>query len=80
MLTFILILTVLIVFLTLGFCFHLVGSILKLVLKLAVCLPCAVLCAAVGVIFCCTLLFIPLGVGCFKMAGFFLHPFKPCLI
>lgn len=80
MITFILIMAILIGILVLGFCFHLVGSILKLVLKLAICLPCAILCAAVGVIFCCTLLLIPLGLACFKLAGFMLHPLKPCLI
>ena len=80
MVTLIVLLTLLILFLVLGFYFHLLGGVLKLVFKLAVCLPCAILCGVVGVIFCCTLLLIPLGISCFKLAGFLLYPFKPCSI
>lgn len=80
MVTLIVILTILITFLIVGFCFHLAGSILKLAFKLLICLPCAILCAVVGVIFCCTLLLIPVGLGCFKLAGFLLRPSRLCTI
>lgn len=69
-----------IVFLVLGLCFHLVGGILKLVFKLIFCLPCAILCAVVGAVLCCTLIFIPLGLACFKLVGFLLNPFKLCMV
>ena len=67
-----------IVFLVLGFCFNLIGGVLKTVLKLVICLPCALICAVVGVVLCCTLILIPLGIACFKLAGFMLNPFKAC--
>lgn len=65
-----------IIFLIIGFSFHLVGGILKLVFKLIFCLPCAILCAAIGAVLCCTLIFIPLGIACFKLVGLLLNPFK----
>ncbi len=68
----------LIVFLVLGLCFHLVGGVLKLAFKLIFCLPCAVICGLVGVVLCCTLIFIPLGLACFKLVGFLLNPFRCC--
>ena len=69
-----------IVFLVLGLCFHVVGGVLRLFFKLIFCLPCAILCAAVGAVLCCTLVFIPLGIGCFKLVGFLLNPFRFCVI
>lgn len=69
-----------IVFLVLGLCFHLVGGVLKLALKLIICLPCAVICGVVGVALCCTLIFIPLGLMCFKLVGFLLNPFRCCMV
>ncbi len=79
MITLFLVFIMLIVLLTVGICFHLVGGVLKLVLKLVFCLPCALLCGVFGVMLCCTLILIPLGIGCFKMAGWFLNPFKFCI-
>lgn len=69
-----------IVFLVLGLSFHLVGGVLKLVFKLAICLPCAIICGIFGVVLCCTLIFIPLGIACFKLVGFLLNPFRLCFI
>lgn len=61
-------------------CFHLAGGILKLALKLIICLPCALLCAIAGIVMCCTLVLIPLGIGCFRMAGGLLNPFRACFL
>ncbi len=69
-----------IVFLVIGLSFHLVGGVLKLVLKLAFCLPCAIICGVIGAALCCTLIFIPLGIACFKAVGFLLNPLKLCFI
>lgn len=80
MITFLLIVTLLIVLLVLSLCFHLVGGVLKLAFKLLICLPCALIMAVVGVVFCCTLILIPLGIGCFKLAGCLLNPFHACAI
>lgn len=74
---------ILLLFLVLGICslcFHLAGGILKLVFKILICLPCALLCAVVGIIMCCTLVLIPLGMGCFRLAGNLLFPFRRCFI
>lgn len=74
---------ILLLFLVLGICslcFHLAGGILKLAFKLIICLPCALLCAIVGTVMCCTLILIPLGIGCFKLAGCLLNPFRACFI
>lgn len=80
MITAILIITFLMVFLVLGLCFCLAGGILKLAFKLLICLPCAILCGVLGLLFCCTLIFIPLGILCFKLTGYLLCPFKACVI
>ncbi len=64
----------------LGIGFHVIGGALKLVFKLVFCLPCAILCAIVGVLFCCTLILIPLGMVCFKLAGGLFNPFKSCIV
>ena len=69
-----------IIILIIGLSFHLVGGILKLAFKLIFCLPCAILCAAIGAVLCCTLIFIPLGIACFKLVGFLLNPFKLCMV
>ena len=73
-LTIVLILVVLLAY----FCFKLAGGVLKLALKFIICLPCALICAIVGVVLCCTLLLIPLGICSFNMAAWFLNPFKMC--
>ncbi len=58
-----------IVFGILGFCLRLTGGVLKLVCKILFLLPVGILCAALGVAFCCTLILIPLGIACFKLTG-----------
>ncbi|MCI8355687.1 MAG: hypothetical protein HFI47_11585 [Lachnospiraceae bacterium] len=68
----------LLIVLVLSFCFHLVGGILKLALKLLVCVPCAIVIGVLGAVLCCTLIMIPLGMACFKLAGFLLNPFRVC--
>ncbi|MDO4303543.1 MAG: YccF domain-containing protein [Bacillota bacterium] len=80
MITALLIFTFLIVFLIVSLCFHLAGGILKLAFKLLICLPCAILCGVLGLLFCCTLILIPLGIACFKLTGYLLCPFKACVI
>ena len=44
MITLIVLLALLIVFMTIGLCFHIAGGVLKLAFKLIFCLPCAVIC------------------------------------
>lgn len=60
--------------------FHVIGGVLKLAFKLLFCLPCAIVCAIAGVALCCTLILIPLGIVCFKLAGGLLNPFKFCAV
>lgn len=78
MVTLIMIIVFLLVLMILSLCFHLVGGILKLVLKLLVCVPCAIVIGVLGVALCCTLILIPLGMACFKLAGFLLNPLRLC--
>lgn len=73
-LVFILILTLII----LSFCFHLAGGILKFVFRVLICLPCALAVAVFGGLLCCTVILIPLGIGCFHLAGFLINPFHVC--
>lgn len=72
-------LVLLFVFLIIGLCFHMAGGMVKLAFKLIFCLPCALICLMAGVILCCTLILIPVGVGCFKLAGFLINPFRFCI-
>lgn len=78
MVTAILVLVIMILLLVLSFSFKVIGSLLKFVLKLVVCLPCALIMAVFGLVFCCTLLLIPVGIGCFKIALNILNPLKMC--
>lgn len=64
----------------LGISFHVIGGVLKLAFKVLICLPCAIVCAMAGVLLCCTLILIPLGIACFKLAGGLLNPFKFCAV
>ncbi len=80
MITLLLIFTLVIAFMIVGFCFRVAGGVLKLAIKLIFCLPVALICAVVGVVFCCTLILIPLGVACFKLAGCMLNPFRACMV
>lgn len=66
---FLLLFVFMIVFGVLGFCLRVTGSVLGLVCKLVFLVPVCILCAALGVVFCCTLILIPLGIGCFKLTG-----------
>lgn len=75
MITIITVLILIIVFSVFSLCFHIAGGVLKLALKLMFCLPAALLVAAVGIAMCCTLILIPLGLGCFKLAGGLMNPF-----
>lgn len=79
MITLILIFVLFILFLVLSFCLRLAGGVVKLALKLIICLPCAVLCGILGVVLCCTLILIPLGLMCFKLTGMLLNPFRACM-
>ena len=78
MVTLILIVVFLLTLWILSLCFHLVGGVLKRALKLLICVPCAVVIGILGAALCCTLILIPLGMACFKLAGFFLNPFRVC--
>ena len=69
-----------ILFLVFSLCLHLAGGILKIAFKLIFCLPCAILCGVLGLVFCCSLIFIPLGILCFKLTGVLLNPLKACII
>ena len=80
MITLILLIVLVMVFMILGLCFRLAGGVLKLAFKLIFCLPCAILFAVAGVVFCCTLLLIPVGIGCFKLTGRLLNPCKCCAL
>ena len=80
MITLIVLMTMVIVFLIVGFCFRLAGGVLKLAFKLLICLPCAILFGALGIALCCTLLLIPLGLLCFKLVGILLNPFRMCAV
>lgn len=80
MVTLIFLIVLVIVLMVLGLCLRLAGGVLKLAFKLIFCLPCAILCAVAGVVFCCTLLLIPVGIGCFKLTGWILSPFRCCTL
>lgn len=78
MITAILLFVLILTFIILCFSLHLAGGILKLIFRVLICLPCALVAAAAGVLFCCTVLLIPVGIGCFHLAGFLFHPFHLC--
>lgn len=80
MITLTLIFVLFILFLVLSLCLRLAGGVVKLALKLIICLPCAILCGILGVAFCCTLILIPLGLLCFKLTGMLLNPFRACMV
>ncbi len=72
-------LILLLIIFVVALCFKLAGGVLKLALKLIICIPCALVCAVLGILFCCTLLLIPLGILCLKTAWSLLNPFRMCL-
>ena len=67
-LIFFLILTILI----LGFSFKVLGWLLKLLFFFVIGLPLLL----VGGVLCCTVIFIPIGMACFKLIGRVLSPAK----
>lgn len=80
MITLTLIFVLMILFFVLFLCLRLAGGVLKIALKLIFCLPCAIICGILGVALCCTLILIPVGILCFKLAGICLNPFKACFV
>lgn len=78
MITLITIIALIIICFIFSLCFRLAGGVLKLALKLIFCVPCAILCGVFGAVLCCTLILIPAGILCFKLAGCLLHPFRGC--
>ena len=48
--------------------FHITGALLSAVIWLCIKLPFALILGCLGVVFCITILLIPLGVKCFKFA------------
>jgi len=78
-------LIILLVILVLAVCFKLAGGllkitwgVLKLALKIVFCIPCALICAVFGILLCCTLILIPLGISCLKTAWRMVDPFRMC--
>lgn len=69
-----------ILFMIFSLCLHLAGGILKIAFKLLLCLPCAILCGVLGLVCCCTLILIPLGILCFKLTGVLLNPLRACMV
>jgi len=49
--------------------YHVTGALLSAAIWLFIKLPFAIIMACLGVVFCVTILLIPLGVKCFKFAG-----------
>lgn len=52
-----------------AFVFSAVGLLLKILYFLCIALPLSILLAVLGVVLCCTIIGIPLGLACFKGAG-----------
>lgn len=73
MILFVIILTILVLCLS----FHLIGGLLKLLFFLVIGLPAMILLGITGVLLCCTVILIPLGIGCFKLMGLLFFPFRP---
>lgn len=78
-------LVILLVILVLAVCFKLAGSllkitwgVLKLALKIVFCIPGALICAALGIVLCCTLILIPVGISCLKTAWRMVNPLRMC--
>lgn len=80
MITLMLIFIFFILFLVLSLCLRLAGGVLKIAFKLIFCLPCALICGIFGLICCCTLILIPLGILSFKLTGILLNPLRACVV
>lgn len=50
-----------------GVAYRLTGALLAAVIWLGIKLPLAIMFFALGVVFCITLILIPIGIGCFKI-------------
>ena len=50
-------------------CFKFTSIVFSVLLWLFVKLPCAIILGLIGVVFCVTILLIPVGKGCFSLAG-----------
>lgn len=50
-------------------CFKFTSVVFSVLLWLFVKLPCAIILVLIGVVFCITILLIPVGKGCFRFAG-----------
>ena len=50
-------------------CFKFTGAVFSVLFWLFVKLPCAIILVLIGVVFCVTILLIPVGKGCFSLAG-----------
>ena len=50
-------------------CFKFTGAVFSVLFWLFVKLPCAIILAILGVVFCITILLIPVGKGCLGLAG-----------
>ena len=50
-------------------CFKFTSIVFLVLLWLFVKLPCAIILVLIGVVFCVTILLIPVGKGCFSLAG-----------
>ena len=54
-------------------CFKFTNIVFSVLLWLFVKLPCAIILVLIGVVFCVTILLIPVGKGCFSLAGGFIN-------
>lgn len=50
-------------------CFKFTSIVFSVLLWLFVKLPCAIILVLIGVVFCAMILLIPVGKGCFRLAG-----------
>ena len=50
-------------------CFKFTGAVFSVLFWLFIKLPCALVLAVLGVLFCITIILIPVGKGCFGLAG-----------
>lgn len=57
-----------------GFAFRFTGTVLSAIGWLVFRLPLALICCIIGLICCCTLILIPVGIGLFKTGGRMVTP------
>jgi uncharacterized membrane protein YccF (DUF307 family) len=73
----ILILALIITVLAICISFKLIGWLFKIIFFLVLGLPLTILFLVFGALLCATIIFIPLGLACFKLIGSILSPLKP---